>query len=321
MGGVSCNPRLARGVGGNGRGAAASKGAADRSLTARLASRCLRRGIPRQGLRDLGYVEGKNIVVEYRWAEGKNERLPGLAADLVQLGVNVIVPGGNPATRAAQKATSTIPIVMSATTDPVAAGFVASLARPNGNITGVATLLEGLGGKRLELLKEVLPKASRVGVLYDRAANLSDLQETQDVARTLAVQLKMLEVRDLNDFENAFEAAKTGRIGAINVLSSAFFYAHRARITNLATKSRLAAIYEHREFVEAGGLMSYGPAFRDLFRRAAAYVDKILKGANPANLPVEQPTKFEFIINLKTAKQIGLTIPPNVLVRADKVIK
>jgi putative ABC transport system substrate-binding protein len=275
----------------------------------------------RQGLRDLGYVEGKNIVVEYRWAEGKNERLPGLAADLVQLGVNVIVPGGNPATRAAQKATSTIPVVMSATTDPVAAGFVASLARPNGNITGVATLLEGLGGKRLELLKEVLPKASRVGVLYDRAANLSDLQETQDVARTLAVQLKMLEVRDLNDFENAFEAAKTGRIGAINVLSSAFFYAHRARITNLATKSRLAAIYEHREFVEAGGLMSYGPAFRDLFRRAAAYVDKILKGANPANLPVEQPTKFEFIINLKTAKQIGLTIPPNVLVRADKVIK
>jgi putative ABC transport system substrate-binding protein len=275
----------------------------------------------RQALRDLGYVEGKNISIGYRWAEGRNERLPDLAADLVRLGVDVIVPGGNPATRAAQKATSTIPIVMSATTDPVAAGFVTSLAQPGGNITGSATLLQDLGGKRLEILKEILPKISHVGVLYDPAANLLELQETRDAAPTLGVQLKLLELRDPENIESALELAKAGRVGAINVLSSPIFYAHRTRIVSLVAKRRLPAIYEHREFVEAGGLMSYGPAFRDLFRRAAVYVDKILKGAKPADLPVEQPTKFELIINLKTAKQIDLTIPPGVLARADTVIK
>jgi putative ABC transport system substrate-binding protein len=210
---------------------------------------------------------------------------------------------------------------MSATTDPVAAGFVTSLAQPGGNITGSATLLQDLGGKRLEILKEILPKISHVGVLYDPAANLLELQETRDAAPTLGVQLKLLELRDPENIESALELAKAGRVGATNVLSSPIFYAHRTRIVSLVAKSRLPAIYEHREFVEAGGLMSYGPAFRDLFRRAAVYVDKILKGAKPADLPVEQPTKFELIINLTAAKQIGLAIPPSVLARADRVIK
>jgi putative ABC transport system substrate-binding protein len=276
----------------------------------------------REGLRDLGYVEGKSIVIEYRWAEGKPERLTELAADLARLGVDVIVPGGNAATRAGQITTSTIPIVMSGTTDPVTSGFVTSLARPGGNITGSATLLQDLAAKRLELLKEILPKVSRVGVLfYDPAANPFELRETQETAPNLGVQLSILEIRDHNDFENAFNVAKTARSGAITVLGSAFFYAHRARIVELAAKSRLPAIYEHREFVEAGGLISYGPNFRDLFRRAATYVDKVLKGTKPADLPVEQPTKFELATNLKTAKQIGLTIPPNILARADRVIK
>jgi putative ABC transport system substrate-binding protein len=275
----------------------------------------------REGLWNLGYVEGKSIVIEYRWGEGKPEQLSALATDLVRLGVDVIVPGGNTATRAVQKATSTIPIVMSGTTDPVASGFVASLARPGGNITGSATLFQDLAAKRLELLRESFPKVSRVGVLYNRAVNAAELRETQDTGRTLGVEVKVLEVRDAKDFDGAFEAGKTGRIGAITALASAFFYAHRTQIVDLAAKSRLPAIYEHREFVEVGGLMSYGPNFRDLFRRAATYVDRILKGAKPADLPVEQPTKFELVINLKTVKQIGLTIPPNVLARADRVIK
>jgi putative tryptophan/tyrosine transport system substrate-binding protein len=274
----------------------------------------------RQGLRDLGYVEGKNIVIEYRWAEGKNERLPDLAADLVRLGVDVIVPGGNAATSAAKSATKTIPIVMQSS-DPVGTGLVASLARPGGNITGLSYLVTDLSGKRLELLKETLPKVSRVGLLSHPAGNPVELQETQDAARTLRVEVKILEVRDPKDFESAFEAGKTARIGAISVLASPIFYAHRTRIVNLAAKYRLPASYNQSEFVEVGGLMSYGPPFRDLFRRAAAYVDKLLKGAKPADLPVEQPMKFELIINLKTAKQIGLTIPPNVLVRADRVIR
>jgi ABC-type uncharacterized transport system substrate-binding protein len=275
----------------------------------------------REGLRELGYVEGKNIVIEYRWAEGRNERLPDLAADLVRLGVDVIVPGGNTATRAAQKATGTIPIVMSGTTDPVADGFVASLAQPMGNITGSATLLQDLGTKRLEFLKEVVPKVYRVGFLYGPGNSPVEIREAQDAAQTLGIHLRLLEVRAPNDLESAFEVAKKGNIRAMSSTGSAFFFAHRIRIVNLAAKSRLPAIYDNREFVEAGGLMSYGPAFRDLFRRAATFVDKILKGAKPADLPVEQPTKFEFIINLKAAKQIGLTIPPNVLARADRVIK
>ena len=274
----------------------------------------------RQGLRDLGYVEGKNIVIEYRWAEGKNERLPDLAADLVRLGVDVIVPGGNAATSAAKSATKTIPIVMQSS-DPVGTGLVASLARPGGNITGLSYLVTDLSGKRLELLKETLPKVSRVGLLSHPAGNPVELQETQDAARTLRVEVKILEVRDPKDFESAFEAGKTARIGAISVLASPIFYAHRTRIVNLAAKYRLPASYNQSEFVEVGGLMSYGPPFRDLFRRAAVYVDKLLKGAKPADLPVEQPMKFELIINLKAAKQISLTIPPNVLARADKVIR
>ena len=274
----------------------------------------------RQGLRDLGYVEGKNIVIEYRWAEGKNERLPDLAADLVRLEVDVIVPGGNAATRAAKSATKTIPIVMQSG-DPVGTGLIASLARPGGNITGLSYLFTDLSGKRLELLKEALPKVSRVGLLSHYAGSPVELRETQDASRTLGVEVKILEVRDPKDFESAFAAGKTGRIGAISVLSSPIFYAHRTRIVNLAAKYRLPASYNQSEFVEVGGLMSYGPPFRDLFRRTAVYVDKILKGAKPADLPVEQPMKFEFIINLKAAKQIGLTIPPNVLARADRVIQ
>jgi ABC-type uncharacterized transport system substrate-binding protein len=275
----------------------------------------------REGLRNLGYIEGKSVVIEYRWAEGKPDRLPELAAELVRLKVDVIVPGGNNATRVAQKATSTIPIVMSSTTDPVADGLIVSLARPGGNITGLATLLQDLGTKRLELIKEVVPKVSHFGLLYDPSGNPVELREAQGAAHALGVQLKILEVRSPNDFESAFEAAKTGSIGAMSAAASAFFYAHRRRIVDLMAKNRLPAIYEHREFVEAGGLMSYGPPFRDMFRRAAAYVDKILKGTKPADLPVEQPMKFELVINLQTAKQIGLTIPPNVLARADRVIK
>jgi putative ABC transport system substrate-binding protein len=274
----------------------------------------------RQGLRDLGYVEGKSIVIEYRWAEGKNERLPDLAADLVRLGVDVIVPGGNAATRAAMSATKAIPIVMQSS-DPVGTGLVASLARPGGNITGLSYLVTDLSGKRLELLKEALPKVSRVGLLSHFAGNPVELRETQDAARTLGVEVKILEVRDPKDFERAFEAGKTARIGAISVLASPIFYAHRRSIVNLAAKYRLPASYNQSEFVEVGGLMSYGPPFRDLFRRTAVYVDKILKGSKPADLPVEQPTKFELVINLQTAKRIGLTIPPNVLVRADRVIR
>jgi putative ABC transport system substrate-binding protein len=217
-------------------------------------------------------------------------------------------------------ATKAIPIVMQSS-DPVGTGLVASLARPGGNITGVSYLVTDLSGKRLELLKEALPKVSRVGLLSHFAGNPVELRETQDAARTLGVEVKILEVRDPKDFERAFEAGKTARIGAISVLASPIFYAHRRSIVNLAAKYRLPASYNQSEFVEVGGLMSYGPPFRDLFRRTAVYVDKILKGSKPADLPVEQPTKFELVINLQTAKRIGLTIPPNVLVRADRVIR
>ncbi len=275
----------------------------------------------RQALRDLGYLEGQNIVIEYRWAEGRVDRFPELAADLVRLNVDVIVAGGFPATRAAKQATTSIPIVMSATTDPVASGFIASLARPGGNITGSATLLSELAAKRLELLKEVLPKVSRVAVLYDPAGDPIQLRESQAAARRLKVRLQVLEARVPEDLEGALKGARKGRAAALSVLASAFLSSQRARIVDLAAKDRLPAIYEHREFVETGGLISYGPNFRDLFRRAAAYMDKILKGAKPADLPVEQPTRFELVINLKTAKALGLTFPPSVLVRADQVIQ
>ena len=277
----------------------------------------------RQGLRALGYVEGKSLVIEYRYGEGKVGGLAEMAAELVRLKVNVIVTGGPTSTRTAKQATSTIPIVMASDPDPVANGFVASLARPGGNITGLATLSPELGGKRLELLKEILPKLSRVTVLGNSTepGNAQALREVELAAGTFGVQLQHLDVLGPKDIDTAFRAATKGRADALLVLASPVLNDQRTQIANLALKSRLPAIYPQTEYVEAGGLMYYGASTSDLFRRAATYVDKILKGAKPADLPIEQPTKFEFIINLKTAKQIGLTIPPNVLARADKVIK
>ena len=277
----------------------------------------------RQGLVDLGYVEGKNIVIEWRFAEGKPDRLPTLAAELVRLNVDVIVSGGSTANRAAKDATSTIPIVMSQDNDPVANGFVASLARPGGNITGLATLRSELSGKRLELLTEIVPKLSRVAVLGSSSnpGNAQSLKETELAAGAFGVKIQYLDVLGLSDIESAFRAASKERASAVLVLASPILNSRRTQVVELAAKRRLPAVYDRREFVEDGGLMSYGVSVFDLDRRAATYVDKILKGAKPADLPVEQPTKFEFIINLKAAKQIGLTVPPNVLARADRVIK
>ena len=276
----------------------------------------------RQGLRELGYVEGKNIVIEQRYAEGKLDRVPALAAELVRLKVDVIVTGGSISTRRAKEATVTIPIVMFQDNDPVGNGFVASLARPGGNITGLSNLVSDLSGKRLELLKEIVPKLSRVAVFGDSTpGNAQSLKETELAAGALRVQLQYLDVLSPKDIETAFRAASKGRADAVLVLAGSIFNSHRTQITELAVKSRLPASYSNPSYVEDGGLMSYGASVTDLYRRAATYVDKILKGTKPADLPVEQPTKFELIINLKTAKQIGLTIPPNVLARADKVIK
>jgi putative ABC transport system substrate-binding protein len=277
----------------------------------------------RQGLRELGYVEGKNIVIEWRHAEAKLDRLPALAAELVRLKVDAIVTAGPSSTRAAKKATSTIPIVMAFDNDPVGNGFVASLARPGGNITGLATLAPEISGKRLELLKEIVPKLSRVAVLGTSTTpgTAQNLKETELAAGALKVKLQYLDVLDPKDIETAFRAASKGRADAVLVLTSPVFVLQRTQIVDLAVKGRLPAIYDQSEYVEAGGLMSYGVSFTDLARRAATYVDKILKGAKPADLPVEQPKKFELVINLKTAKQIGVTIPQSVLYRADKVIK
>jgi len=277
----------------------------------------------RQGLRELGYVEGKNIVIEWRYAEGKLDRLPAIAAELVRLKVDVIVTAGPAATRPAKEATGTIPIVMGFDNDPVGSAFVASLARPGGNITGLATLAPELSGKQLELLKEIVPRLSRVAILGNSTepGNPQLLRETELAAGVFGVQLQYLDVRGPKDIETAFRAASKGRAEAVLLLPSPVLNPYRTEIADLAVKSRLPAIYGQPEFVEAGGLMVYSVSFTDLFRRAATYVDKILKGRKPADLPVEQPKKFEFIINLKAAKQIGLTIPPNVLVRADRVIK
>ena len=275
-----------------------------------------------QGLRDLGYVEGKNIIIEYRGdPQRREERLPELAADLVRLKVDVIVALSPPAARAAKNATKTIPIVIRSTGDPVQGGFVSSLARPGGNITGMTSISSELYGKRLELLKEIMLRLSRVAVLRNPNRGASDFKEMQSAARSLALQLQSLEVRTANDFENAFRAAGKARAQALITIRTPLFNNHRKQIADLAIRSRLPAIYDERAYVEAGGLMSYGTNLADLERRAAVFVDKILKGTKPADLPVEQPTKFEFVINLKTAKQIGLTIPPNVLARADKMIK
>src|SRR6266540_5883991 len=277
----------------------------------------------RQSLRKLGYVEGKNIFIEWRSADGKLDRLPALAAELIHLKVDIIVTGGRSATRAAKEATSTIPIVMTQDADPVGSGFVASLARPGGNITGLSTLAPEISGKRLELLKEIVPRLSRVAVLgtSTQPGNAQQLKETELAAGAFGVKLQYLDVPSSKDIEIAFRAASKGRPEAVLVLASPVVVSQRTQITEIAVKSRRPAIYPSPEFVEAGGLMSYGVSWTDLYRRAATYVDKVLKGTKPADLPVEQPTKFELIINLKAAKQIGLTIPPNVLARADKVIK
>ena len=277
----------------------------------------------RQGMRELGYVEGKNIVIEWRSSEGKADRLPALAAELVRLKVDVIVTGGPTVTRVAKEATSTIPIVMAYDDDPVGSGFVASLARPGGNITGLATLAPEISGKQLELLREIVPKLSRVAVIgtATRPGNPQALREINLAADAAGVQLQFLEIQAPKDIETAFRAASKERADAVLVLSNPVAASHRTQVVDLAVKSRLAAIYNRPEYVEDGGLVFYGVSYTDLFRRAATYVDKILKGAKPAELPVEQPRKFELIINLKAAKQIRLTIPPNVLARADKVIK
>ena len=281
----------------------------------------------RQGLRELGYLEGKNIVVEWRSPEGKRDPVPALAAELIRLNVDVIVTAGAGATRPAKAATTTIPIVFASDDDPIVNGFVASLARPGGNITGLSTLAPELSGKRLELLKEVVPRLARVAVFgtsstTNNPANTQSVKETELAAGALGVKLQYLGIRDYKDFEPAFRAANKERADAVLMLVSGPVYnAYRTQIAELALKRKLPVIYERGPEVDAGGLMSYGVVLADLDRRAAAYVDKILKGRTPADLPVEQPKKFEFIINLKAAKQIGLTIPPNVLARADRVIR
>ena len=277
----------------------------------------------RQGLRELGYVEGKNIIIEWRFADGKLDRVPGLVAELVRLKVDVIVTGGSFATGAAKEATSTIPVVMAQDSDPVGNGYVASLARPGGNITGLSTLAPELSGKQLELLKETVPKLSNVAVIgsSNRSGNAQSLKETEHAAGALGVKLQYLDILSPNDIGAVFRAASKQKSDAVLVLTGPVVTSQRREIINLASKNRLPAIYDRAEFVEDGGLMTYSVSSADLFRRAATYVDKILKGRKPADLPVEQPTKFELIINLKAAKQIGLTISPNVLARADKVIR
>jgi putative tryptophan/tyrosine transport system substrate-binding protein len=275
----------------------------------------------RQGLRDLGYVEGKNVVIEFRTRRGKSG-WSELADELVGLKVDVIVAGGAGAVTAAKNASATTPTVMEQVNDPIVLGLVASLAHPGGNITGISNLSPELSGKRLELLKEVIPKVYRVAVLALRSAPMqTSIKATEAAAQSLRMQLQLLEVNAPAEIESAFDAAKKQRADALVQIQASFFEPHQQRIIDLAAKNRLPAMYNNRDDVEIGGLMSYGPDREEMNRRVAAIVDKILKGRKPADLPVEQPTKFEFVINLKTAKQIGLAIPPNVLARADKVIK
>lgn len=277
----------------------------------------------RQGLRELGYVEEKNIAVEYRYAAGMSDRLSDLASELVSLKVDVIVAGGTPAVLAAKKATKTIPIVFASVGNPVGSGIVESLAHPGANVTGLSSFAADLSGKRLEVLKEAFPKISRVAVFWypSNASSAVGWREIQAAASPLGVQLQSVEVQVSNDFDSAFKAVIRERAQAILPHAGSLANNNRARILDFAVKNRLPAMYADTEFVQAGGLMAYGPSYADLNRRAAIYVDKILKGTKPADLPVEQPTKFEFIVNLKAAKQIGVTIPPNVLARADRVIK
>ena len=276
-----------------------------------------------EGLRELGYAEKNNIVIEYRYAEGKLDRLPALAAELVRLKVDIIVTAGGQATRAAKEATSSIPIVMTNDPDPVGSGFVASLARPGGNITGLSTLAPELSGKRLELLREVVPKLSRVANVgtSTQPGHAQAKKELKSAAKGFNVRIQYLDVSDSTDIETAFRAVAKGQADGLLTLTSPILRSQRAQLADLAVKNHIPTIYNDIQFVEAGGLIFYGVSFLDLDRHAATYVDKILKGAKPADLPVEQPKKFEFIINLKAAKQIGVTIPPNVLVRADRVIR
>jgi len=277
----------------------------------------------RQALRELGYVERKNIVIELRYAEGKLDRLPALANELVRLKVDIIVTAGGQATRVAKEATSTIPIVMTNDPDPVGSGFVASLGRPGGNITGLSTLAPELSGKRLELLKEVVPKLSRAAIVgtSTQAGHARAIKELELAAKAFKVQIQYLDVLDSKDVETAFRGAANGRANGVLTLTSPILRSQRAQLAQLAVKNRLPAIYNDIQFVEAGGLIFYGVSFRGLDRHAATYVDRILKGAKPADLPVEQPKNVEFIINLKAANQIGLPIPQQVLARADKVIR
>ena len=277
----------------------------------------------RQGLRELGYVEGENVVIEYRYAEGKLDRLSEFAAEFVRLDVDVIVTAAPSSTRAAKGATSTIPIVMAYDSDPVGNGFVASLARPGANITGLSSLAPGISGKQLELLKEIVPGLSQVAVLLTLTGPFfaQVLKEIELAAGTLGVQLQYRDVRAVEDIETAFRGAREGHADAALVLASPILESDRTQVADLAAKSRLPTIYHVTEFVEVGGLMSYGASFIDLYRRAATYVDKILKGTKPADLPVEQPTKFDFVVNLKTAQALGLTIPQEVLLQATEVIR
>jgi putative tryptophan/tyrosine transport system substrate-binding protein len=276
----------------------------------------------RQGLRELGYVEGQNVTIAFRTAEG-SDRLPALAAELVQLPVDIIVTAGENAARAVQHTTRTIPIVLVAGNDPVELGLVASLARPGGNLTGLSLMSLGLAGKRLELLKEAVPTAARVGVLFDPASIGAGQQwrETERAAQALGVQLQALEVRRGEELERAFAAATSAGVGALMVWRSFLIVSHQTRILQLAAQSRLPVMSDLRAFVDDGGLMSYGPSLSDAFRRAATYVEKILNGAMPGDLPIEQPTKFELVLNLKMAKAMGITIPPSLLFLADEVIQ
>ncbi len=277
----------------------------------------------RQGLNELGYVEGRNIVIEYRYAEGKTERLPALAAELVRLNVDLILTSGDHAIRAAKQASQTIPIVVALAGELVGPGYVASLARPGGNITGLTALASEVSAKRLELLKTAFPKVSRVAILWNpsNASNVAQFKESEVAARALRIQLLPQDVRRANDFEGSFLAALRARADALTAVGDPVLMTHRARITDFAAKNRLPAMYSNQEYMDAGGLMFYGPNIADMYRRAATYADKILKGAKPGDLPVEQPTKLEFVINLKTAKALGLTIPPSVLLQADQLIQ
>ena len=277
----------------------------------------------RRGLSELGYVEGKNIVIEWRYADGKLDRLPALATDLVRLKVDVVVSAGPSVTRSMKEATAAIPIVMAFDNDPVGSRFVASLARPGGNITGLAAYAPEISGIQLDLLKEIFPKLSHVAVVGNstQPGNAAALRELKVAAAALGIRLQYLDVLSPKGIENIFRDATKARADAVLLLDNPFFISYGAQIVDLAVKSQLPAIYEQSEYVAAGGLMSYSPNYLDLYRRAATYVDKILKGAKPGDLPVEQPTKFELVINLKTAKALGLTIPPSLLARADQVIE